>query len=261
MDDIPCVVIDEKVEEESIASIAVHEIPNRDNFKCSFHPEYKIEALYMNNDTNTLCLCCIKCFIDDPGLTRKHKILPFKELFFKCTEAPVPSGSKEVDVEEEVESTLMEIMIKNYKKHYNQHYESQHNVVTSEIDQVIEGLNKLKEKFSQDIKTRKTEMEMKIDDLRSQMATLSYKIKIKGSESKKFGCVNEIYTKMGTLHTKEQTLDFFKQIYDRARANLREAENKEKKRSVSKVMEDLKEEVERLKEQEFDTSVLKGTKI
>lgn len=74
-----------RIKEEYKTPESFNDSGHWENFKCSKHPAFKVDALAINEDREDFKLLCIKCIIEGQGykVTEGDKLMTMKELIEK----------------------------------------------------------------------------------------------------------------------------------------------------------------------------------
>ena len=212
MDDIK-VNQDEVNSSISKSSVETHELPNKDNFQCSLHPRYKIEAFVTHDKTDEVRLSCLKCIIQDSSsykVEQGYQIHAIKDVFQSYVDGLDQIPEKSFILEGgELQRRFIDYMAKDYPSKYEAYFEEQSKTVDEEIRTISEELQKLKEKYKSCISAKKAQMDMKNNDIKIETG----KLLTDGQDfdQPKFNSIGEIYGFLHTIDSKQQVSEFLKE--------------------------------------------------
>jgi len=170
-----------------------------DIFKCQFHPNFMIDALYINTTTGSMDFVCIKCIIDGACFKQSndHKLVTIKELLQYYSDSLI----------------AQDILNSNVSSSYEKNLEAQYQSIDHEVDQMIERLNSVREKY-------KDHYLKEMKRLREESGEMKEKIKQLESENKTFVSLEEIEEHFMKMTSCEEYSAFLTALYQQAKERI-----------------------------------------
>ena len=162
-----------KIDEPSIhmANTSRNEPLDWDSFKCLRHPSFKVDALYIDESG---CydpkLLCMKCIIEEDCFSGPRKFITVKDLreyYIDSLTKSIPSGEDLSN--QNFNEIFMDFYQQNYVTTYEKHIKSQFDIVSSEIDNIINDLTQLKEKYKDFYSTELVEHSFKAEEVKKNV--------------------------------------------------------------------------------------------
>lgn len=232
--------------------------PNWENFKCEIHPQFKIDALNVNKNTDNFTLLCIKCIIEGDVLktNSEEKLVTIKELLQSCTKSIIFQKNTILRSRDGLQDKFLGFLTRDYIGIYERHLEEQYQLVDQEIADIIENLHavraKYKEYYNNELETLKsqgTEIKTKINRFLEENID---------QERPTFLSQGEIYEQLGKITSHEELLGFLKELYLKSKESVDDVTSTDDCKNLLESMESLKTKALNLKDSEVETSQFEG---
>jgi len=231
--------------------------PAWENFKCTEHPHFKVDAVCINEERNDLRLLCIKCIIEAESysIANGDKLMTMKEMIQKYLDAVSNSGEKSTKSKDNLQEKFLSFLTKDYIGIYEQQVENQFKTVDQEIKDLIQSLNTLRDKYKEHVTSELISLRMKGDEIRGKIKT--YLDENPEMESSRFSSVHEIQDRLSRISTRDELYEFMKQLYLRSKESYEEKEEPDFRATLN-MMEEIKNKVAEIQDTRVDISKLKG---
>lgn len=221
--------------------------PTFEHFKCEVHPQFKIEALNINYATNSVNIHCIKCIIDgDCCKQPEDKLVTINELLKTCADTIVRQKKDFRKSRDGLHNRFVGFLTKDHVSTYEKYIEAQSQAIDDDINQIIEKLTLVREKY-------KNYYNQELETIREQGADIKEKINkfIEGNmeiENKNFTSLEEIYEQLNKITTNDDLATFLGELYKESRERIEDVSNIDEVKRVLATMENIKEKAECTKE-------------
>jgi len=219
-------------------------LPNFENFRCEFHPHFKIDALYVNTSTGSINILCIKCIIDGDCFKQSddYKLVTIKELLQTCSDTIIKQKKDLLKSRDGLQDRFVGFLTKDYVSTYEKYLEAQYQAIDQDINQMIEKLNLVREKYK-DYYTKE------LDTVKEQGSDVKGKINnfIEGNmeiEKQNFTSLEEIYEHLNKITTNDELSTFLRELYQESRERFEDVTSTDEVRRVLSNMENIKEKAE-----------------
>lgn len=225
-----------------------------ENQRCLDHPQFKIDAISVNEDKNEFRLICIKCLLDPNKETGQsgYKLYTMKDLIQKCMDSLVTQGTRHHRYREEHEQIFLNFLTRDYVNEYEQILENQYKQVEHSIRGLIDSLNTLSEKY-------RSHFTKELQNVRDKGDIIKNKIKIfvgenNTEENSQLSNLNDIQEKLNSIANREQLHELMKQMYLKISSSLSDEDDKRDNRSTINLIEDIKHQVAAIQDRDLDLS-------
>lgn len=237
------------------------ELPNKESFRCPNHPQYKIDSLCCNEETEDVRLCCVKCIVEQKFVFlnhEKYKTITIKDFFEKALEKSEFGQGLEYQSESRIRQKYLEFLTKDYKVQYNAHMNEQYQLLAHAIEEIINGLNQVKERVKHHAATQLTEIDMRIDEVTRE--TKRFIENDDGIDIPPYNSLEEIYEHLGKVENWEQTCRFFKEIYSKTKAKISGDDSvMTGGRAIIHLVDNFEDKFNKLLSKKIDLSYFEGT--
>jgi hypothetical protein len=238
-----------------------NELPAWENQKCPDHPQFKIDAICVNEDKKELRLSCIKCIIEDKtySAANGNKLLCLKELIQKCIDTLVSQGDKQQKSRDGLQDRFLNFLTKDYIAIYEQHVETQYKQVESEIQDLINNLTLLRDKF-------RDHFSYEVEDLRKKGEIIRAKIKEfldqnPETDQPKISSINDIHEKLMRINTREDLHLVMRELYLRSKEDYIDDSDFQDATSTLQMMNEIKDRCTTIKDREINLSPIECTTL
>jgi len=219
-------------------------LPTFENFRCEFHPHFKIDALYVNTTTGSINILCIKCIIDGDCFKQSddYKLVTIKELLQTCSDTIIKQKKDLLKSRDGLQDRFVGFLTKDYVSTYERYLMAQSQSIDQDINQLIDQLHLVREKY-------KDYYSKELETVREQGADVKEKINkfIEGNmeiENKNFTSLDEIYEHLNKITANEELSIFLRELYQESKERIEDFTTTEEVRKVLSSMESIKEKAE-----------------
>ena len=233
------------------------DLPNWENFKCLYHPDFRVDVFCYEKDCKSHSLLCIKCILesDSRNTHRGHNLMTIKEIIGKCVETIQHNNNKILKTRDGLQDKFIDFLTKDYVNIHEKHIEKQFDKVDHEIKMLIDLLDQLRKRY-------KEHFEKDIIEVRLNNGQIKSKInKFIDDHSEfmkmKYNNIEDIYNEIKKITTYEEFEYFVRELYKKSSEDLKDIESPNFKQILD-MMEDIKEKVNTAKTREIDTNKFTG---
>ena len=233
------------------------ELLNWENFKCLYHPDFRIDVFCYEEDCKSHSLLCIKCILESENRNthKGHNLITIKEIIGKCVETIQHNNHKILKSRDGLQDKFISFLTKDYVTIHEKHIDKQFSKVDHEIRMLIDLLTQLRNRY-------KEHFTKEIIDIRMKNAQIKSKInKFIDEHSEfmkmKYNNIEEIYDELKKITTYEEFEYFVRELYKKSSEDLKDIESPNFKQILD-MMEDTKEKVNTSRLREVDTTKLTG---
>jgi hypothetical protein len=234
--------------------------PVWENQKCLDHPQFKIDAICVNEDRNEFKLICIKCLLDPNKETGQsgYKLYTMKDLIQKCVDSLVTQGTRHDKFREEHEQIYLNFLTKDYVSEYEQMLELHYKQVENSIRGLIDTLTLLSQKYRNYFTKELSNVREKGDIIKNKIKMFVEENNVDGNSQ--LSNLNDIQEKLGSISNREQLHDLMKQMYFKIHDSISEGINGIRdSRSTIYMIEDIRSQVNAIQERQFDLTPIEST--
>ena len=244
-----------KVKRENIITpddISSH--PNLESFKCETHYPLKIDAINVDKSDNSVSLLCIKCIIADNFFKNNAdcKLVTIKELLVTCSNTLFSQKNSMVKSRDGLQDKFLGFVTRDYLGVYEKHLEGQYERIDSEITDLIDKLNQVRQKYREHYSGE-------LQAIREQGSEIKEKIsrflESNGDTAKPaFSSLSEIYDQIDQLKNQEELTGFLQDLYIKSSEGVEDVTCSDESRRLLASLEDVKEKASNLKNNELELS-------
>lgn len=246
-----------KTKREESPTRALHSSVNWENFKCEVHPQLQIQALHHNKRNDTFSLVCVKCIIEGDYFTDgEDESITVKDLLDTVEEKIRARRSGSYDSPENIQEKFVNFLLKDYIGTYERYLESQASQIDTAIEETIEKLTKVREKYRQYYSKQLAYVRDQGTDIKDEINKL---LENEGNQSSTgLTSMNEIYKRIDKVETQEELLDLFSDLYKKTKEQGTDMKVTDSSHRLLERMETFKEKALSVKGREIDISRFEG---
>jgi hypothetical protein len=236
------------------------EVPAWENLKCLDHPQFKVDAICVNEEKNELRLLCIKCIIEAEtySIANGDKLMTMKEVIQKYVDNINTSGGKISSNKIDLQDTFLAFLTKDYSGLYEQRSNNQFKIIDNEIKDLIQHLSNLRERVKEHFDSEAMNIKSKADEVKTKIK--AYLEDSFNHEAPRPTSLHEIQERLNRITTRDELFDFMRQLYFRSMEASAENEKGPDCKSTLSKMEEIKQQVATSYENSgVDVSRLRGT--
>ena len=229
-----------------------------ENLKCDIHPNFKIDAIGVNDNKSDIRLFCIKCMIEGTNykVQEGDKLIAIRELIQKCNDAPNSNSERISKSKEEAQNQFLNFLTKDYAGSYDKHMENELAILESEMQELTDNINKLKNRYKEYYSKGSEEIKSSINEIKKRMG--NFLEDDQTSEANLHGGITQvdIHKKLAKVSNKEDLLETSKWLYAKSKENAEFTSGDQKK--INDSMENIKKKVEDIQDIHIDVSKSEG---
>jgi len=234
-------------------------LANLENFRCEFHPQFKIDALNMNKVTNTITFHCIKCIIEGDGArSEDEKLITIKELLHNCYETFERRKRNYRKSRDGVKDRLLGFLTKEYLGTYDKLLESQYDLVDKKLSGLIDRLSLVRERYREYYRTELETLKEQGSEIKEKINSF-YDENNQGEEKPQYNSINEIYDQFNKISRKEELQEFLQELHLDSIQRIEDVTGTDDCKRLIGITESIKAKAKNANENPPDLSNFEGT--
>ncbi len=229
------------------------------NFNCDQHPNFKIDAIAVNDNRSDVRLFCLKCMIngDNYKVQEGDKLIALTELIQKCTDTTHSASEKVSKSREDMQNQCLSFLTRDYGSIYQRNAERQLRNLDQEITDLVEKLAILRGKYQEFYAKGSEEIKVHIKEIKQKMGNIL-------DDDTSFEQVNktshqEVQERLSKVQTKFDLSETAKWLYTKSKENSEFTTGDQKKLIES--MDKIKGKVLESEDLYIDVSQFKGMQV
>ena len=228
-----------------------------ENYKCLYHPDFRVDIFCYEEDCKSHSLLCIKCILESENINthKGHNLITIKEIIGKCIETIQDNNHKILKSNDGLQDKFIDFLTKDYVSLYERHVDIQFNKVDHEIEELIDLLNELRDRYKQHFHKDTVELKMRSEQIKSKIN----KFIDDHSEfmKTKYNDIEEVYNELKEIASYEEFEYFIREIYKKSYEDLKDIESPNFKQILD-LMEDIKKKDNSARAYEVDIKRFAG---
>ncbi len=234
------------------------EFHNWENFKCQRHPQFKVGAMCIDeNSYDEPKLLCTKCIIEEDSFCSpgSKKLITVKDLMQKCFD--LVKTVPEIEIEKprnDIEEKFLGFTVSDHAGEYERHLKAQQEAVNDEISNLIDELTDLKKKYNDFYSAE-------IEDASRKSTDIKNKIKkyLDQSDKAHVSPAAHIQSQYNSIHSTEDFCKFLKSIYRRSKEINEQTAHIDNYDDTLRAIEEFQVKASTMEDKTADIAYLKGT--
>lgn len=237
------------------------ELPSWNTVKCERHPQFKVDALNIDEDCydDDTKLLCLKCILEGDywGSTNAKKIVTIKELMQKCSENLKNIPTVNERPKDNLDEKFLDFLAEDYIGVYERHLETQYPIVDQQINCVIENLTKLKNKYKDIYAEELVSIRVKAEDIKKKIR--KYLDENSGQENSNLSSLQQLLQQYNNVRTADELSKLLREIHRKSKETTENAaSNIDSHMQTLQIMEEFKVKASNLEVKEADLYYLQG---